>query len=212
MTNREEYLNLISFAKARNHIKRRGDGFERHHILPKSLFPLWKDRKSNMVTLTHEEHIKAHRLLVDIYPTSQMVYALKFLTHEMPSEVMKEIAKERWQNKEYREKVRNSNLETWNNKNSDAWKNWKEGCKSFQEKRIKNLKNKICTEVELIETGEIFTSLEEAAKRVGLKGTSHISQCLSGKRTIAGKLEDGRKCHWKLHKESDRNIKKNITR
>lgn len=209
---RQEYIDLISRAQARNHKKVREDGFENHHILPKSLFPLWKNRKSNIVALTHDEHILAHRLLVKIFPSSQMVFALHLLTGEVPSEEMRKIALERWQNEEYRQKVRESNLRTWGDKNSEAWEHWREGCKSFQEKRVAHLKKSICTSVRLVETGEVFSSLEEAAKKVGLIGTSHISQCLSGSRQTAGKLADGRKCHWKLEKESERNKKKQLSR
>lgn len=44
--------------------------FEFHHVLPKSLFPLWKDKKSNLVALTCREHFLCHELLVKIYPNS----------------------------------------------------------------------------------------------------------------------------------------------
>ena len=55
--------------------------FEFHHILPKSLFPLWKDRKSNIVPLTAREHFFCHQLLTKIYHCNQMLYALwRFVT------------------------------------------------------------------------------------------------------------------------------------
>lgn len=50
--------------------------FEFHHILPKSLFLNWKNRKSNIVPLTAREHFFCHQLLIKIYPTNQMFYAL----------------------------------------------------------------------------------------------------------------------------------------
>lgn len=53
--------------------------FEVHHILPKSLFPLWVKRKSNIVPLTAREHFFCHQLLTKIYPTMSMVYALFLL-------------------------------------------------------------------------------------------------------------------------------------
>ena len=46
-----------------------------HHVFPRSLFPLWADRKSNLVTVTHGEHVECHRLLNAIYPDTSMVYA-----------------------------------------------------------------------------------------------------------------------------------------
>ena len=36
---------------------------ERHHILPRSLFPEYLNDKNNLVTLTLEQHIKVHQLL-----------------------------------------------------------------------------------------------------------------------------------------------------
>lgn len=50
--------------------------FEFHHILPKSLFPLWKNRKSNIVPLTAREHFFCHQLLTKIYPSNSMFFAL----------------------------------------------------------------------------------------------------------------------------------------
>ena len=50
--------------------------FEFHHILPKSLFPLWIKRKSNLVPLTAREHFFCHQLLTKIYPHSSMWRAL----------------------------------------------------------------------------------------------------------------------------------------
>ena len=50
--------------------------YEAHHILPKSLFPLWAKRKSNIVLLTAREHFFCHQLLTKIYPSKEMNYAL----------------------------------------------------------------------------------------------------------------------------------------
>lgn len=50
--------------------------FEFHHILPKSLFPLWKNRKSNIIPLTAREHFFCHQLLTKIYPNKSMFFAL----------------------------------------------------------------------------------------------------------------------------------------
>lgn len=50
--------------------------FEFHHILPRSLFPLWIKRKSNIVPLTAREHFFCHQLLTKIFPTPQMFYAV----------------------------------------------------------------------------------------------------------------------------------------
>lgn len=53
--------------------------FEFHHILPKSLFPLWKKKESNIVALTAREHFFCHQLLTKIYPSKEMFYALRMM-------------------------------------------------------------------------------------------------------------------------------------
>lgn len=70
------YMLIIEHAKSQNRHKSDGNYYERHHILPKSLFPLWKNRKSNIVLLTAREHFFCHQLLTKIYPSDKMFYAL----------------------------------------------------------------------------------------------------------------------------------------
>lgn len=53
--------------------------FEFHHILPKSLFPNWSKRKSNIVALTAREHFFCHQLLTKIYQGQAMQASLHFL-------------------------------------------------------------------------------------------------------------------------------------
>lgn len=74
------YCKIISYAKSQNRYKGDGNYYERHHILPKSLFPLWKNRKSNLVLLTAREHFFCHQLLYKIFPGMKMAYALKAFT------------------------------------------------------------------------------------------------------------------------------------
>lgn len=80
MNYRHIYMLIIERAKSeeKSGSRKRGNGeyYESHHILPKSLFPLWKKRKSNIVLLTAREHFFVHELLTKIYPTPQMTYAL----------------------------------------------------------------------------------------------------------------------------------------
>lgn len=49
--------------------------FEFHHILPKSMFPDWSRKESNIVALTAQEHFFCHQLLTKIYPCKKMIYA-----------------------------------------------------------------------------------------------------------------------------------------
>ena len=57
--------------------------FEFHHILPRSLFPLCKERKTNIVALTAREHFFCHQLLTKIYPNHSTVSALWHLINRI---------------------------------------------------------------------------------------------------------------------------------
>lgn len=52
MNYKATYMKIIKKAKSENRYKADGIYYETHHILPKSLFPLWKNKKSNLVLLT----------------------------------------------------------------------------------------------------------------------------------------------------------------
>lgn len=87
MNYRKAYMKIINYAKAQNRSKKNGNYYEKHHILPKSIYPLWKNRKSNLVLLTAREHFFVHLLLVKIFKNDKekyrkMVYAVsKFTTN-----------------------------------------------------------------------------------------------------------------------------------
>ena len=84
MNYRHIYCKIISYAKSQEKLglRRKGNGeyYERHHILPKSLFPLWAKDKRNMVLLTSREHFFCHQLLYKIYPCKEMNYALFYMS------------------------------------------------------------------------------------------------------------------------------------
>lgn len=80
MNYRHIYMLIIEHAKSQNRIKGDGNYYESHHILPKSLFPLWSKRKSNIVLLTAREHFFIHQLLTKIYPGKEMAFALHLLS------------------------------------------------------------------------------------------------------------------------------------
>ena len=48
---------------------------QKHHILPKSLYPQYKNTKTNIVKLTYREHYICHWLLTKIRPCRQMLAA-----------------------------------------------------------------------------------------------------------------------------------------
>lgn len=86
------YMRIISHAKQETELGLRPKSywqkykfpnqyFEFHHILPKSIFPNWAKRKSNIVTLTAREHFFCHQLLTKIYPNSdKLKVALFFMS------------------------------------------------------------------------------------------------------------------------------------
>lgn len=77
------YIKLISLAIAENHPHKRGNGRELHHILPKSMFPEYKNFKDNRwngISLTPRLHYIAHWLLWKSYPETGMSTAFKMMT------------------------------------------------------------------------------------------------------------------------------------
>ena len=87
MDYRKAYMKIINKAISEDRKKLSKDAenyvyYEEHHILPKSLFPAWKNRKSNLVLLTAREHFFCHKLLVKIYPCRQMYGALFYLAND----------------------------------------------------------------------------------------------------------------------------------
>lgn len=85
MNYRHIYCKIISYAKSQEKLglRKKGNGeyYERHHILPKSLFPLWEKDKRNLVLLTAREHFFCHQLLCKIYPCKEMTYALFYMAN-----------------------------------------------------------------------------------------------------------------------------------
>lgn len=83
MNYRHIYMLIIKHAKSEEQLglRKKGNGnyYERHHILPKSLFPLWSCRKSTLVLLTAREHFFCHQLLAKIYPSYAMSCALFYM-------------------------------------------------------------------------------------------------------------------------------------
>ena len=79
MNYRKAYCAIINRAKSeeKSGLRKKGNGnyYEAHHILPKSLFPLWSKKESNIVLLTAREHFICHLFLTKIYPDPGMFFA-----------------------------------------------------------------------------------------------------------------------------------------
>ena len=97
---RKEYARIISFAKSQNRQKVNGNYYERHHILPKSLYPNWIKKQSNLVLLTAREHFVVHQLLLKIYPNSKEMMCA-FVSFQRPNADYKITAEEYEQIKKY---------------------------------------------------------------------------------------------------------------
>lgn len=63
---KKTYDFLVETRKSRGTKKKKGDGFNRHHIIPKCIGG--EDVENNYVLLTFREHLIAHMLLVRLYP------------------------------------------------------------------------------------------------------------------------------------------------
>ena len=177
MDYRKVYMKIISNAikDNRKKLKKGAENYvyyEEHHILPKSLFPAWKNRKSNLVLLTAREHFFCHQLLVKIYPCRSMNLALaaflwglktsnnrgiqrvnkyKISSREYEriraklSMSLSEMQKTKWENKTQEE------LDDWKKKHSESLLNRtpEQRAKSLQKLR-ETLKNRTPEEWKLI--------------------------------------------------------------
>jgi hypothetical protein len=63
----KQYLELIQ-----NTVLNENEYFEKHHILPKSMFPEFKNENWNIIKLSYSNHKLAHKLLYEIYQTDSM--------------------------------------------------------------------------------------------------------------------------------------------
>lgn len=57
--------------------------------------------------------------------------------------------------------------------------------------------------IKCIETGEIFTSIKDAAQAYNLKSKGNIVECCKGMKKHAGKLKDGTRLSWEYINESE---------
>jgi hypothetical protein len=154
MNYRKNYIDIINNAKKQKRNKQDGY-YELHHILPKSLFPLWKKRKSNKVLLTSREHYLVHYLLCKIYNKPEMFYAFWFMNNNGKYKIL----------------------------SSNTYKKLKIKQAEQKKKDIAGINSKTRREIICIETGEIFFSITEAQKQKNIKyiaGALRKEQNMSG--------------------------------
>lgn len=88
------YDNLVKSRLPRGTTKRRNDGFNRHHIIPKCMGG--EDKDDNYVLLTFKEHIIAHKLLCEIYKDNYLLkYAFLRMIQSSHSDRKENIYKEK---------------------------------------------------------------------------------------------------------------------
>ena len=61
-----EYQNLVVKIQSENRSKADGELYYKHHVLPRSLYPLFKHMPWNIILVTYMEHKKLHELLAEI--------------------------------------------------------------------------------------------------------------------------------------------------
>lgn len=77
----EDYLELYLDFIEQFSFKVKPDGVytEIHHILPKSVFPEFKEDEDNLSILTYKDHCDAHQLLALAYPINEFVRPLNWM-------------------------------------------------------------------------------------------------------------------------------------
>ena len=189
MNYRHIYCKIISYAKSQNRTRNNGDYYECHHILPKSLFPLWKNRKSNKVFLTAREHFFVHQLLTKIYPGSEMTFAIHAFVsrpnadykitsreYERIKKSFSKLQSERMighkvskETCELISKRRKEFLSDDDNLNK-LKENFKNACKASAEARIKNTERMMAAVPDIIKN-ETIDRLKEYDRLYGLTST-----------------------------------------
>ena len=204
MDYRKLYVRIISNAKKEQieglRKKENGEYYESHHILPKSLFPKWGHKKSNIVLLTAKEHYFVHELLYKIFPTSEMANAwfLMSSTRNGKTKItMREFERAKIAQSTFpKEKVKGVLNGSYGKK---WWTNGKE-----------NIKSTVCPEgfvkgkvqIKRFETVEAFLEYQKSLEKKypGLSVTERNR--LISKTRKAPKIKNG----WKLSEETRKKI------
>ena len=212
MNYRHIYCKIISYAKSQNRFKGDGNYYEAHHILPKSMFPLWKNRQSNLVLLTPREHLFAHKLLFKIYKNSQMACALMFMqrvgqcsdineARAAVADMGRKVLKKLWNDPEYRKRRIEATIKYNKTRQYHHSEETKRKIGEASSKRVhtdetkrkigeSNSKQIIC-----VETGEIFKSAKDCAEHFNVK-VQNIYCVTNGKHKSI--KVDGKKFSFKL--------------
>lgn len=193
MNYRKAYISIISKAIGENRNKDGDVYYELHHILPKSLFPLWKTKKSNLVLLTAREHFICHKLLTKIFPSKSMYFALvSFIGNKNIHISSREIERLRVN---YSKRIMGENNAFYGRKHSEESK-----------KRMSESAKKRA----LIETKEQKDrrKCNHSGNRKGVKLTDEQKKIISEKTKEGMKKIDTSKCAWNKGKKCPEHSKK----
>lgn len=61
-----KYYELVLKIISENRTRHPGDGYFRHHIFPRSIYPLLKHKDWNIIFVTYSEHKMLHEYLAEI--------------------------------------------------------------------------------------------------------------------------------------------------
>lgn len=186
MNYRHIYCKIISYAKSQNRFKGDDNYYEAHHILPKSMFPLWKNRKSNLVLLTPREHLFVHKLLFKIYKSPQMAYALMVMqrveqcsdineARATVADINRKILKKLWNDPDYRKRRIEATIKYNKTRQYHHSEETKRKISEASSKRVhtEETKRKIgesnSKQIVCVETSEIFKSAKDCAEYFNVK-------------------------------------------
>ena len=197
MNYRHIYCKIISYAKSQNRYKGDGNYYERHHILPKSMFPLWKNRKSNIVLLTPKEHLFVHKLLFKIYKNQQMACALMCMqrveqcsdindARSIMSDIGHKNLKKLWNDPDFRKRKIEATIKYNKTRQYHHSEETKHKIGEASSKRVhteetkRKISEKNSKQIVCVETGETFKSAKDCAKYFNVK-VQNIYCVINGK-------------------------------
>lgn len=160
MNYRHVYMLIIEHAKSEEKLglRKKGNGkyYECHHILPKSLYPLWVKRKNNLVLLTAREHFFCHQLLTKIYPIKSMFFALYIMSNRLDKKSSREY-----------EKVKLFSISELSDINSKPWdsRGWDESKLNYLKSNLSNKLKSYRQSLSEEEKEQISTNLSTAQKK-----------------------------------------------
>lgn len=157
-TNENYISNKYSFIYHKIVLKRIGEpakSGEKHHVLPKSLFPEYTKSKWNIAKVTHREHFICHRLLIKMFAPGSLEYrkmcwalhrmSKKYTIGSKEYEIIRKVHLENLSYNRGRKCITNGSENRYLEKNSSLPDGWRYGVtrsKEHEEKLAAHRKNR----------------------------------------------------------------------